>query len=400
MKIDLRINGNTDYGFDVSELAHDIDYSTSLKGYAGKLTFKLKKDPYGILKMNLGDEVEYRFEGAEVFKGYIFSLSTTDEEDYSVVAYDQMRYLQNHDYYFTDGTESASDIFLKLCNNAGFREYNFSEKKMVTTAKVIDKSIIKVRPYTFQDKTLFEIIEWAIEETQKGNYKIYKNAKGEDVIKYEIENTLSNAGLDKLWKGFHYYIRDNFGVLEFKSLGSELKIAKRGEASLKTKEQFLDNETLVIGEESLLMNYEYSVDIDKNTYNEILLLSETNESIKNEKGKEEKVKKLVYATQADSVEKWGRLRKIVSVKEGASEQQLKDYAKLILDVSNNPTRTMKLTCIGYNGLYAGNAFALRLKSVGINDIPVYILSAVHHYDGDNHTMDLEVTTEGNFPEGL
>lgn len=400
MKIDLRINGNTDYGFDVSELAHDINYSTSLKGYAGKLTFKLKKDPYGDLKMNLGDEVEYRFEGAGVFKGYIFSLSTTDEEDYSVVAYDQMRYLQNHDYYFTDGTESASDIFLKLCNNAGFREYNFSEKKMVTTAKVIDKSIIKVRPYTFQDKTLFEIIEWAIEETQKGNYKIYKNAKGEDVIKYEIENTLSNAGLDKLWKGFHYYIRDNFGVLEFKSLGSELKIAKRGEASLKTKEQFLDNETLVIGEESLLMNYEYSIDIDKDTHNEILLLSETNESIKNEKGKEEKVKKLVYATQADSVEKWGRLRKIVSVKEGATEEQLKDYAKLILDVSNNPTRTLKLTCIGYNGLYAGNAFALRLKSVGINDIPVYILSAVHHYEGDNHTMELEVTTEGNFPEGL
>ena len=397
MKIDLRINGNTDYGFDVSELAHDINYSTSLKGYAGKLTFKLKKDPYGILKMNLGDEVEFRFENAEVFKGYIFSLSTTDEEDYSVVAYDQMRYLQNHDYYFTDGTESASDIFLKLCNNAGFREYNFSEKKMVTTAKVIDKSIIKVRPYTFQDKTLFEIIEWAIEETQKGNYKIYKNAKGEDVIKYEIENTLSNAGLDKLWKGFHYYIRDNFGKLEFKSLSSNLRSRTR---DLLSKDLVLDDETLVIGEESLLMNYEYSVDIDKNTHNEILLLSETNESIKNEKGKEEKVKELVYAKQEDSVEKWGRLRKIVTVKEGATEEQLKDYAKLILDVSNNPTRTLKLTCIGYNGLYAGNAFALRLKSVGINDIPVYILSAVHHYEGDNHTMELEVTTEGNFPEGL
>ena len=402
MKIDLRINGNTDYGFDVSELAHDIDYSTSLKGYAGKLTFKLKKDPYGDLKMNLGDEVEFKFENAEVFKGYIFSLSTTDEEDYSVVAYDQMRYLQNHDYYFTDGTESASDIFLKLCNNAGFREYNFSEKKMVTTAKVIDKSIIKVRPYTFQDKTLFEIIEWAIEETQKGNYKIYKNAKGEDVIKYEIENTLSNAGLDKLWKGFHYYIRDNFGTLEFKSLSSNLKIHLPYDENHKllSTQQFMDDETLVIGEESLLMNYEYSVDIDKNTYNEILLLSETNESIKNEEGKKEKVKELVYATQADSVNKWGRLRKIVSVKEGASEQQLKDYAKLILDVSNNPTRTLKLTCIGYNGLYAGNAFALRLPSIGLNDVPVYVLSAVHHYEGDNHTMELEVTTEGNFPEGL
>ena len=129
MKIDLRIAGKTD-AFDVSELAHDIDYSTSLKGYPGKLTFKLRKDPYGILKMNLGDEVEFRFENAEVFKGYIFSLSTTETEEYSVVAYDQMRYLQNHDYYFTDGTMSASDIFLDICNKSGFKEYDFSEKKI------------------------------------------------------------------------------------------------------------------------------------------------------------------------------------------------------------------------------------------------------------------------------
>lgn len=396
MKIEMKIIGKTEE-FDVSELAYEINYSTSLKGYAGKLTFKLKKDPNDILKIALGNVVEFCYDNFKIFKGYIFTLSTTESEEYSVVAYDQMRYLQNHDYYSTDGTMSASDIFLDICNKASFKEYHFSEKKMITTAEVIDKSIIKVRPYTFQDKTLFEIIEWAIEETQKGNYRIYKNAQGQEVIKYDIEETLSNAGLDKLWKGFHYYIRDNFGVLEFKSLGSELKIAK---TDLKTRVQFMDNETLVIGEESLLINYDYSIDIDKDTHNEIILMSETNEDIKNEKNKKEKVKKLVYAIQDDSVNKWGRLRKIVTVKEGASEEQLKSYAKLILDVENNPTKTLKLTCLGYNGLYAGNAFALRLKSVGVNDVPVYILSAVHHYNGDNHTMDLEVTTEGNFPEGL
>ena len=393
MKIDMKIIGEKE-GFDVSELAYEIDYSTSLKGYAGKLTFKLKKDPNDILKIALGDVVEFCYDDLQVFKGFIFTLSTTEEEEYSVVAYDQMRYLQNHDYYFTDGTMSASDIFLDICNKAGFKSIN---KTITEPFKVVNKSGTKVRPYTFQDKTYFEILEWAIQETQKGNYKIYKNAKGEEVIKYEIEETLSNTILDKLWRGFHYYIRDNFGVLEFKSLGSNLKLSVQ---DLKSTEQFMDNETLVIGEESLLMNYEYSIDIDKDTHNEIILMSETNESIKNEKDKKEKVKKLVYATQADSVNKWGRLRKIVTVKEGATEEQLKNYAKLILDVENNPTKTLKLTCLGYNGLYAGNAFALRLKSVGINDIPVYILSAVHHYNGDNHTMDLEVTTEGNFPEGL
>ena len=399
MKINMKIIGKQE-GFDVSELAYNIDYSTSLKGYPGKLTFKLRKDPNDILKIALGDVVEFSYDDFNIFKGYVFTLSTNETEEYLIVAYDQMRYLQNHDYYFTDGTESASDIFTKICTNAGFKDYNFTSKKMIDSFKVVDKSGIRVRPHTFQDKTYFEIIEWAIEETQKGNYRIYKNAQGQDVIGYDIEKTLSNASLDKIWKCFHYYIRDNFGVLEFLSLGSNLKIAKQNESSLKIKEQFLDNETLVIGEESLLMNYDYSIDIDNDTHNEIILMSETNESIKNEKNKKEKVKKLVYATQADSVNKWGRLRKIVTVKEGASQEQLQSYAKLILDVENNPSKTLKLTCIGFNGLYAGNAFALRLKSVGVNDIPVYILSAVHHFEGDNHTMDLEVTTEGNFPEGL
>ena len=159
-------------GFDVSELAYNIDYSTSLKGYAGKLTFKLRKDPNDILKIALGDVVEFYYDDLQVFKGFVFTLSTTEEEEYSVVAYDQMRYLQNHDYYFTDGTETASDIFTKICMNAGFKEYNFNNKKMVESFKVVDKSAFRVRPYTFQDKTYFEILEWAIEETQKGNYRI------------------------------------------------------------------------------------------------------------------------------------------------------------------------------------------------------------------------------------
>ena len=168
MKIEMKIEGKVDI-FDVSEIVHDIEYSTSLKGYPGKLTFKLGKS--NILTMSLGDTVEFRFNDLDVFKGYVFALSTTDKEEYSVTAYDQMRYLQNHDYYFTDGTESASDIFTKICNNAGFKDYDFSNKKMISSFKVVNPSNTKISAHTFSDASYFDILQYAIEQTHIANVK-------------------------------------------------------------------------------------------------------------------------------------------------------------------------------------------------------------------------------------
>lgn len=439
MKIEMKIEGKVDI-FDVSEIVHDIEYSTSLKGYPGKLTFKLGKS--NILTMSLGDTVEFRFNDLDVFKGYVFALSTTDKEEYSVTAYDQMRYLQNHDYYFTDGTESASDIFTKICNNAGFKDYDFSNKKMISSFKVVNPSNTKISAHTFSDASYFDILQYAIEQTHIANVKKdYEStpelsvglkinfAGGEswthpnDAIPATTNRTSGTAkitiidkskthpyhliGISSNVYGWcdekqisaiqeqffpnnnHYYIRDNFGKLEFRALSTELKMSERDEGKL-------SGETLVIGDESLLMSYDYSIDIDKETHNEIILLTDSDK--KDSKGGE--AKKLVYATQAGTVSEWGRLRKIVTVKKGATKQELENYAKLVLDVENNPTKSMKLNCLGCDGLYAGNAFVLRLSSLGIMDIPVYILQATHHYEGDNHTMDLEITTEGNFPEGL
>lgn len=439
MKIEMKIEGKVDT-FDVSEIVHEIEYSTSLKGYAGKLTFKLGKSD--ILTMSLGDTVEFRYNDLDVFKGYIFTLSTTDKEEYSVTAYDQMRYLQNHDYYFTDGTESASDIFTKICNNAGFKDYDFSSKKMINAFKVVNPSNTKIDAHTFSDVSYFDILAYAIEQTHIANVKkdyevtpeisvgLKINYSGgnswtnpNDIIPATTNRTSGTAKITIINKSKthpyhligvssnvygwcdekqinaiqeqffpnnnHYYIRDNFGTLEFKALSTELKMSERDEGKL-------SSDTLIIGDESLLMSYDYSIDIDKETHNEIMLLADGDN--KDSKGGE--AKKLVYATQAGTVSAWGRLRKIVTVKKGATKQELENYAKLVLDVENKPTKSMKLNCLGYDGLYAGNAFVLRLSSLGINDIPVYVLQATHHYEGDNHTMDLEITTEGNFPEGL
>ncbi|MCM1224398.1 MAG: hypothetical protein NC548_59115 [Lachnospiraceae bacterium] len=104
-------------GFDISELAHGIEHTTSLLAQPGKLSFVLEKDGNGILKIELGSAIYFSVfddDGNEkkVFFGYVFSLGTDRTEAYRVVAYDQMFYLRNHDIWaIPGGTKSLNEFF-------------------------------------------------------------------------------------------------------------------------------------------------------------------------------------------------------------------------------------------------------------------------------------------------
>ena len=408
---------------DVSELASDISYSTSLMGYAGKLTFNMRKDDS--LGLQNGDNVAFIYEGENIFLGRIFTININSTGDYSVVAYDQLRYFQNHDSVYTDGTETAADIFTKICKSNNLK---FTIKNIPVT---------RIKAYYFNDQSYFDIMNYCIDETHRAN--VVFNYFPESVMAgatvefsgganyleptntdptstsrlpgtatvtavregaahpYHIIGISSNvygwvnAADVTLIPGIkfnpqeHYFIRDNFGTVEFLSLTETLK-------TFDTKKQ---ENTIMIGDGSLVTNYEYSLDIDKNTFNEVIAVSET----KKQDSKGVESDNIRYADRRPTIQQWGTLRKIVNVQDGAKKEEIADIVRLMLDVYNKPTKTLRLSCLGENGLYAGNAFFLSLADLGIACY-VYILSATHHYDGDIHTMELQVTTDGNFPEGL
>lgn len=385
----------------ISTLVHNIEHTTSLYGQPGKLTLTVKKDPLNVLQISCGSRIAFWHNDFPIFNGFIFNIKTDSTGDYKVIAYDQMRYLQNHDYFLIEDM-NIQEIFTTICNALKI------QYKMLGQAK---SSQQKVNKKHFADASYFDMLQYAITETNNSfvTERVYKDdGSFEDVYDPEMSS-------DKI--PICFFIRDNFGILELNDIESNVKYRRTGidggmNRAWTGKEWYYYNESLkpeleplIIGDESLLTNYEYELDIDKDTYNEVYVMHTESD------GKSQKTKdgrqivtsdgKVLGIAKQDktSLKKYGLLRKIQNVNSSMTDTQLEHYAQILIDNSSSPTRTLKLEALGYNGVNAGDGFLLRLNKLGIESM-VYVLSATHHYNADMHTMSLEVCTARNMREVL
>lgn len=371
--------------FDVSTLAHHINYTTSIDGNPGKLTFQLEKDPNGILQMGIGDEVEFYHSGKPVFRGKIFTLGTNASESYRVVAYDLLRYLKNHDsLLIPSGEMTIDDLFEEICTKWGLPHENIVEEAMqADIAGSYGVAKFELPKGMFMDVSLFDIMSWAMKKLEMVSIDIY----GEEVslIRQTIKgNSDYDESFDTGFRGAKYFLKDRFGSLEL------------NEIALNSYLSFAETGVLVIGDQSLLTDYEYELSIDKDTYNELILVKDVDGKKTN--GKSEKVKTLVKAKQADSVKKWGRLNKIITIKDGATESQIEEYLNLSLEHGNQMSKTLQLKALGFS-VYAGDSFCLELEKLKEKRM-MYIISASHDYEADQHLMTLEVATSFDMREVL
>lgn len=389
--------------FDVSTLVHDIEHTTSLYGQPGKLTFLIEKDPNDILQISCGSVVQFWCEDTPVFYGFVFKIGTDRTECYRVTAYDQMRYLQNHDYFMMKDM-SLNDVFEKICN-----ALKIKNKKILGKAKQ-NKS--KLDSKHFADVSYFDILQHCINETNISRIKVeIMNEDG------SFTQTYDPSKFDKTFPTI-FFIRDNFGTLELNDIESNVKYRRTNNDEGSSKLGWYGGklvgyneynapqlEPLIIGDESLLTDYQYELDVDKNTFNEVYVMNTTSdgESKKTEDGRylvTSDGKRLGVAKQDNnSIKKYGLLRKIQNVQNSMNDVKLEEYAKLLLDNYSGPTKTMKIEALGFNGINAGDGFLLRLKKLGIESM-VYVLSATHHYNADLHTMSLEVSTHKGMMEIL
>lgn len=440
-------------GWDISEIVHDIEYTTSIFGQAGKLSFIVEKDTGDSgFQIGMGYCVLFWHDDNKIFKGYVFSAGTDRTEAYRVVAYDQLRYLQFHSNEIIKDDMTLEDVFYKIIDEVGI------DKKNTKIVGNIDKSI-KIKERVFTNASYFDILKYAIdwtnsyamtsevEKLQKikvgdmvnfsGGYHYYNysdtipvggnrtsgtakviSIKEGALHPYQLkgmsaggtsnvwgwvdkDKVMSNESMNKLLDNF-YYIRDNFGVLELR----ETKYCGTyDENGNKIKNH------LIIGDESLLTDYQYEVDIDKNTFNEFLFMynPKSKKASDSETNKQVQGATLVGAIQAgtpisetntkldgtligeNTIPKWGKLRKIVMVNDVSDKDLLAEYMKINVEHFNQPTRSLKLSALGYDGVYAGDTFHLFLGKMQM-DNAVYVLNATHYYNGDMHTMELEVDT--------
>lgn len=197
-------------------VADGVKWETTRKGTPSKLTFKVLKDKD--LKISEGNLVRFYVGKKGVFYGYVFSIEETKDKFYSVVAYDQLRYLKNKDSMIYTA-KTTTDLLKQIAKN-----YKLKLGKCDDTG--------------------------------------YKISRSEDNVAL-VDIILNSVDLTVISTGKLYVLYDDFGHLRLSNV-----------ENLVIKNLLLDKD---LGE-----NYSYKTSIDKDTYNQIKLAYDNKETGKRE----------------------------------------------------------------------------------------------------------------------
>ena len=312
--------------YDISDLCKGISWFTSTEYQPGKLQFDFLDNSTVYLRE--GDEVEMRIEGQNVFKGKVFKRKRKMGANgfWSITAYDKTRYLKNEDTLLFN-VNSVTDRFKRICEVQGL------------PYKVLDKATYNCTAVVEDKHTYYSMLKDAIEETRKGS-------------------------------GQRFAFWDNFGTLEIFNLNRQI-----------TK--------LVIGDESLMTDYEYELSID-DAANSVKVLREDKE-----KGKRE-----IYVEKDNkNIEKWGKLQIVETISDAdLNTSQLKQRNRELLKEYNKPTITTSVKALSNLEIRAGKLFTWRnsdltrdnVNGVKIGDETLVLVTQCTHSFDDTAMMDLEI----------
>ena len=204
-------NGNKVF---IPVVQEDITWQTERKGSPGKLTFKVHLDES--LDITEGNAVRFKWNGSNIFYGFIFSKKMDKNRIITVTAYDQLRYLKNKDTYVYSN-KTAGAVIKMIAKDFGMQTGSLADTKYKIPSRVED------------NKTLFDIIQNALDAT--------------------LEN-----------KKQMYVMYDNFGKITLKSLE--------------------DMKTNILIDKDTAISYDYSSTIDSNTYNKVKLVFDNDKTKK------------------------------------------------------------------------------------------------------------------------
>ena len=324
----ILINHKTGSGYELlTPIVEDgVKWETDRQGSPGKLTFRLYSAKNKEVNFQEGDTVALKYQDSSgnaimVFNGYIFTKKRNKEGWIEVTAYDQLRYFKNKATYVYTN-KKASDLVTMIAD-----DYNLTIGNIDNTSYVIGNRVE-------DNQSLFDIIQNALDLTLVSTNDLY--------VLYSDNNQL--------------YLRNA-----------------------------LDMKTNVVINESVAEDFDYTSSIDEETYNEIELFYDNDETNKRE---------YYNAMDSNNMGKWGRLRYTESIQNPANA---KDRAKKMLQLYNQPTKTLKVTnAFGDCQCRAGASVIVQLD-LGDTKVSNYMLieKATHIFKKDEYRMDLTLggTTE-------
>ena len=266
-----------------------------------------------------GDVVRFSMDGQVQFYGWVFTRSETRWGEVSVTCYDRLRYLKaNASYAFY--SQSAGDILRQIAGD------------LQLDVGTVEDTGYKLPSLVEQDQTCLDILQTAIEQTLLNTgmvFVLYDDGQG--LALQEAANMMSDV---------------------------------------------------VIGDRSLLTDYTYTTDIDKQTYNSIKLVRPNEET-----GRAD-----VYIQEdSGTIGQWGLLQLYQKVDGDANEAQIKAQAAATLEYYNRVLKTLKISSLGVPGLHAGQMILVKADGMGDTGVSQYVMleRVSHRWENGVHTMDLE-----------
>lgn len=322
----IKHNTSNGYVLQTPIVEDGVKWETERQGSPGKLTFKVYTNRNSDLEFEEGDAVSlsYRESGKDwqiLFSGYIFTKKRNKDGWVDVTAYDLLRYFKNKHTYVFKDVR-ASDVLKQIVEDFKLPIGTIEATDYVIGERVED------------DQSLFDIIQNALDLTLVGTgtmYAVYADSTG---------------------------------------------VCLRNVNNMKTD--------LIINESSA-SDFDYTSSIDEQTYNDIELYYDNDETNSRE---------YYHAFSTDKMNVWGRLRLTESIKSPANAE---DRAKKMLQLYNRETKKLKVKdAFGDYRCRAGASVIVQLN-LGDTTVNNYMLieKATHTFKKDEYRMELTLggTTE-------
>lgn len=273
-----------------------------------------------------GSMVQFIDNGTQVFQGFIFTAQRSKGGEVEYTAYDQTYYLKaKASYTFTNMT--LEQIITQLATDFGL-------------------TIGTLEPTGYVFPCL-----------------IKDNTECLGMIYDALSTVITQTG-----KIFVFY--DDFGKL-----------------TLKEAKNMLIQQ--MIGNNSLVTDYNYKRDISTNTYNRIKLVRPNKDTGRSD---------VIMHDDTETQKTWGLLQFYDTVDENLNDAQIDELCRAYLEYYNKVWQTLTISAMGITGLRAGNVIPVRIKQVeSLSANRLLVAEKVtHNYEGANvHTMSIEVKSFEN-----
>lgn len=286
------------------------------QGQPGKLTADIVKTPG--LSFQEGDPCRFSVDGTPIFYGFVFEKARKGSMDQviTITVYDQLYYLKNKDTYVYSNKTAAAVIRMIA------EDFQLNVGALADTGYTIASRVE-------DSKTLFDIIQTALDETLKATSQMY-------------------------------VLYDDVGKLTLKNIG-DMKLGL-----------LVDNETAG--------DFDYKTSIASQTYDKVKLSYENKDTGKRE---------IFIAQDGSSINQWGVLQYYEKIDSTANAKAMADA---LLSLYNTKTRTLKLKdVLGDVRVRAGTMLVVML-GLGDMNLSSYLMveQVKHTFSNKQHVMDLNM----------